>query len=78
MGKSNGNVERDARIYARWNEGLSLAAIGREIKESHETVRLAVRLMERKAMWRAIERNAQRERITLLSRRITAVSPWRP
>ena len=58
-----GKAERDAQMHARWNDCLTLEAIAREFKVTRETVRLAVRQMERKAMWREIERSAQRERV---------------
>jgi len=64
MGQPNdGKAERDAEIFARRNDGLTLEAIGLEFGLTKETVRLAVRRMERKAMWRAIHRNAQREHL---------------
>jgi hypothetical protein len=47
-------AERNARIYARRIEGRSFAVIGREFGLSPETIRLTVRLMERKARWREI------------------------
>jgi Mor family transcriptional regulator len=53
-------AERDAGMYACWNDGLTLETIAREYKVTRETVRLAVRLMERKAMWREINRNSRR------------------
>lgn len=61
-------AERDAGMYARWNDGLTLETIAREYKVARETVRLAVRLMERKAMWRVIDRNSQREHLSSLRR----------
>jgi transposase len=45
-------VERDAKIYARRIEGLTLRAIANEFKLTRETVRLITRRMERKANWR--------------------------
>jgi DNA-binding NarL/FixJ family response regulator len=70
MGHPDGNAERDVEIFARRNDGLTLAAIAFEFGLTKETVRLAVRRMERKAMWRAIERNAQRERLASLCRAV--------
>jgi hypothetical protein len=57
-------AERDAEMFARRNDGLTFAAIGLEFGVTKETVRLAVRRMDRKAMWRAIHRNAQRQHVT--------------
>jgi hypothetical protein len=62
-----GNAERNARIYERRQDGLSLNAIAREFDLSRETVRLTVRQMDRIAMWREGERNALRGRIALLT-----------
>jgi DNA-binding NarL/FixJ family response regulator len=59
MAQSGGKEERDARIYARRCEGLTLAAIGREFGLCAETVRLTIRQMERKAKWRETGWNAQ-------------------
>jgi hypothetical protein len=65
-----GKAERNAKIYDRRKAGLSFAAIAREFDLTKETVRLAVLRLDRKEMWREIERSAQRERIALLSRHI--------
>jgi hypothetical protein len=61
MGRSDGKKERNAKMYGRRKDGITLAAIAGEFDLSRETVRLTVRQMVRKAMWRAIERNSQRE-----------------
>jgi hypothetical protein len=66
MAQPDGKAERDAQIYGRRNDGLTLAAIGLEFGLAKETVRVTVRLVERKAMWRAIDRNAERERLAPL------------
>jgi lambda repressor-like predicted transcriptional regulator len=50
-----GNAERDAEIYARRKDGLTLAAIGREFGLSPETVRIIVKKMKLKAWWHEIE-----------------------
>jgi transposase len=68
LGKSGSNETRNAQIFSRRIDGLSFAAIAREFELSTETVRLTIRQMDRKAMWREIERNAQRERVALLGR----------
>lgn len=68
LGKSGSNEARNAQIFSRRIDGLSFAAIAREFELSTETVRLTIRQMDRKAMWREIERNAQRERVALLGR----------
>jgi hypothetical protein len=62
------NAERDARIYGRRKDGLTLAAIGLEFRLSKETVRTVVRQMRLKAWWREIENNTQRERLARLAR----------
>ena len=59
MAQSGDKAERDARMHARRCEGLTLAAIAREFGLSPETVRLTVRLVERKAKWHETDRNAQ-------------------
>ena len=66
MGEPDGKAERDAEIFARRNDGLTLAEIGLEFGLTKETVRLTVRRMDRKAMWREIDRNALREHVTSL------------
>ena len=58
MGHPDDNAERNAQIYSRRNDGLTLAAIALEFETTAETVRLTVRQMERKAMWHKINRNA--------------------
>jgi hypothetical protein len=63
-GKAVGKAGRDTKIFARRNDGLTFAAIGLEFGVTKETVRLAVRQIDRKAMWREVDRNAQRERVT--------------
>ena len=68
MGKTDSNAARNAKIFARRIDGLTFAAIAREFELSTETIRLTIRQMDRKAMWREIERNAQRERVALLGR----------
>jgi orotate phosphoribosyltransferase-like protein len=68
MRQASGNAERNAQIYSRRNEGLTFAAIALEFELSQETVRLTVLQMDRKAMWREIERNAQRARLASLGR----------
>jgi Mor family transcriptional regulator len=45
-------AERNAKIYARRVDGLSLPAIAREFNLARETVREIVRCMQRKAQWR--------------------------
>jgi hypothetical protein len=62
------NAERNAQIYSRRNDGLTLAAIALEFELSQETVRLTVQQMDRRAMWGEIERNAQCARLASLSR----------
>ena len=70
MRKSDSNAARNAKIFSRRIDGLTFAAIAREFELSTETVRLTIRQMDRKAMWREIERNAQRERVALLGRAV--------
>ena len=48
----NSRAERNARIYARRLDGLTLAAIAHEFNLAIETVRDITRRMERKARWR--------------------------
>jgi Mor family transcriptional regulator len=54
---SDSKAERNAKIHARRNDGLSLRAIGREFRLSTETVREIARRTERKAKW--LEYNGQ-------------------
>jgi hypothetical protein len=49
---SNDRVERDAKIYARRIEGLTLRAIGVEFGLSVGRVREIALAMERQARWR--------------------------
>jgi hypothetical protein len=62
------NAERNAQIYSRRNDGLTLAAIALEFELSQETIRLTVQQMDRREMWREIERNAQCARLAFLTR----------
>ena len=55
-------------MHARWNDGVTLEAIAREFKVTRETVRLAVRLTERKAMWQKIDRHLRSEYLVSLRR----------
>jgi hypothetical protein len=48
----NGKAERNAKIYARRVDGLTLPAISREFNLARETVREIIRCMQRKAEWR--------------------------
>jgi hypothetical protein len=75
MGKPDGKAERDAEIFARRNDGFTLAEIGLEFGLTKETVRLAVRRMDRKAMWREIDRNALREHGTSLRHAVGKTEP---
>jgi len=50
MGRSDGNQERNLKMYGRRKGDLTLAAIAGEFDLSRETVRLTVRQMVRKAM----------------------------
>jgi hypothetical protein len=59
MGQSDGDVERDARIYELWKGGLALASIAGEFKLPVDTIRLTVGQMDRIAMWRLIGRDAK-------------------
>ena len=79
MGQPGDKAERNAQIYSRRNEGLTLAAVALEFEVIRETVRLAVRLMERKAMWGAIDRNAERKRLAPLRHAVGRVgAPFKP
>jgi DNA-binding NarL/FixJ family response regulator len=73
MSNFRSNEERNAKIYGLWNDGLSVAAIARELKLSAETIRLIVLQMDRQTIWRQIERNAQRERVTVLGRALSRI-----
>jgi hypothetical protein len=48
----NRKAERNAKIYARRVDGLTLPAISREFNLARETVREIIRCMQRKALWR--------------------------
>jgi Mor family transcriptional regulator len=48
----NNRAERNAKIYARRVDGLTLPAIAREFNLARETVREIIRCMRRKAQWR--------------------------
>ena len=69
MGQPASKAERDARIYARRSDGLTLAAIGREFGLSTETVRIVVKQMKLKAWWREIEETTQRARLARIGHR---------
>jgi hypothetical protein len=71
MWEPDGKAERDARR----NDGLTLAEIGLEFGLTKETVRLAVRRMDRKAMWCEIDRNALREHVTSLRHAVGKTEP---
>ena len=60
--------DRDAQIYSRRKDGLTLAAIGLEFRLSKESVRTVVKQMRLKAWWREIDKGAQRARLALLDR----------
>ena len=51
----NSKTERNAKIYARRVDGLTLPAISREFNLDRETVREVIRCMKRKAEWREYE-----------------------
>src|ERR1700678_1229266 len=59
MGQSDGNAERNARMYELWKDGLALASIAGEFKLPVDTIRLTVGQMDRIAMWRLIGRDAK-------------------
>jgi hypothetical protein len=62
-------AERDARIVARRNDGISFAAIGSEFNLTFGTVRIVVKQMKLKAWWCGIDRGAQLNRVASLNRR---------
>jgi hypothetical protein len=59
-------MDRDAKMYDRRKDGLTLAAIGLEFRLSKETVRTVVRQMRLIDWWREIDKNAQRARLVRL------------
>ena len=61
-----GKADRDARMYVRREDGLTLAAIGREFHVSVETVHRVVKQMELKAWWDEIDEGARRARLATL------------
>jgi hypothetical protein len=67
MGQSDGNAERNARMYELWKDGLALASIADEFKLTVETIRLKVGQMDRIAMWRLIGRDAKGKRLASFS-----------
>ena len=72
--------ERNAKIYSRRKDGLTLAAIGREFALSRETVRTVVKQMKLKAWWREIDEQMRRARFARLGVRAARHSggPSRP
>jgi hypothetical protein len=61
--------DRNAQIYARRKDGLTLAAIGREFHVSLETVHRVVKQMKLKDWWNDIDKGARRERLARLVQR---------
>ena len=57
----DGKAERNARIYARRVDGLTLTAISREFNLASETVREIIRCMRRKAEWREYDAKLRAE-----------------
>jgi hypothetical protein len=54
---NEGNADRNAKIYERRSDGLTLAALSHEFELSKETVREIARRMERKAKWRSAQQS---------------------
>jgi hypothetical protein len=65
----SGKTDRDARMYGRRKDGLTLAAIGREFHVSVETVHRVVKQMKLKAWWREIDEKTQCARVACLGRK---------